>query len=758
MKANFYYLAGLVGIILSSCATDVIFDDKLETKNDSHFLKVEVTDKFAAAATRADYSGFPATTFEEDDAIGMYTFNGTTYVASNVRYVKQSDGSWLPDEDVPYCDGYTYYAYFPYRSTVYTPSTSGTVDAVDTKFADFIADGNNYFWQADQSTKAGFTYSNLMIARGTVTDVGEDEATVKFTMAHKRGLAIVSAANKWYYTDATGTKYTATPVFDGANVPFDESGTLYYLVKPNVNTSAFGRTINLPAGEYKSCPIKLTGTPTYTYYINGSSSASSKPDWLTVTANAVNDEPTEFAVSATPASASNYRTYSDGANSAEVVTLKANTAASNVDLSMVNNDGSSRVNGRTTANCYLVHAPGSYKIPLVYGNAIKNGSTNRNAYYTTQTSNTLQNFVNHNDVGIYTENDDTDPWIKNHSITVAGAKLIWQDVQGMISSVGISGDYLTFTVDPDNIAPGNAVIAATTGENGTGDIVWSWHIWVTTETLSNLTTIATGRHDYQLTSVYVGWITSTIRTYTGNTCRVQVSNNDVTLTFDVTQADGSSPISGYHPYYQWGRKDALIPSNGSGNYNHKTWDINGNVLTSSTSNTCYSLVSGKYSIGTTIKNPIRHYYNSSNYGPYKEFKYNYWDAENTTPDNNNDGSTSRAVATVKTVYDPCPPDFCVPTSNCFYYIYSNSSSYFTWSSSPAGGTWNMSEANVFFPGSGIRNSSYGALTNVGNTGTCWTATPHSTNFVRMLGFTAGGTSWSRQGGAEEKAVRAVAEE
>lgn len=747
MKANFYYLAGLVGIILSSCATDVILDDKIETKNDSHFLKVEVTDKFAAAATRADYSGFPTTTFEEDDAIGMYAFNGTTYVASNVRYVKQSDGSWLPDEDVPYCDGYTYYAYFPYRSTVYTPSTSGTVDAIDTKFADFIADGNNYFWQASQSTKAGFTYSNLMIAKGTVTDVGEDEATVKFTMVHKRGLAIVSAANKWYYTDAAGTKYTATPVFNGANVPYDESGTLYYLVKPNVNTSAFGRTINLPAGEYKSCPIKLTGTPSYTYYLNGSFTTS-KPAWLTITANVVDGEPTEFSVSSTPASSSSYRTYSDATSSVETTALKANTAAVNTDLSMVDNAGNARAS-RTTANCYLVHAPGTYKIPLVYGNAIKNGSTNRSAYYTTTSSSNIRtNFVNHNDASIYTGNDESDPWIKNHSITVAGAKLIWQDVQGMISSVGIDGDYLTFTVDENNIAPVNAVIAATTGAGGTGDVVWSWHIWVTTETLANTTRVATGSHNYDLAPVNVGWISSTVRTYTGNTCRVQATSNGVTLTFDVTQADGTMPVSGYHPYYQWGRKDAELPSTGTGNTNHAGYTIDGSFS--------FSYLQSNVSIGTTIKNPGIHYYSSSTYGPHNEYKYNYWDMENTALDNSN--STSRAVATVKTVYDPCPPDFCVPTSNCIYYIYSNYSSYFTWTSTPAGRTWKMNGANVFFPASGYRSGSNGSLNDVGSSSYYWTATPYSANHGRRLSFNSGSTGWGYYTRASGCPVRAVAEE
>ena len=745
MKTKFFLFAGLMAASLTSCSEMDEFADNNNYVDAGKSIKIEVTDEFAQATTRANYSGFPATTFEEGDAIGVYAFNGSSYVSSNVKFTRQSDGSWTPASTVVYNPDYTYYAYFPWRSSTYPVSTSGTVDAVDTKFANFISDASGYFWKADQSSKANFTYSNLMIAKGIVTGT----RTIKFTMAHKRGLAIISSAvNQWYYADDAGTKYNLTPVFSG-NIPYEESGTRYFLMKPNTTTSVAGLSLRAGAGKYMtSAGIEMTGTPTYTYYLNGSSSGtSSNPSWLTVTANVVDGEPTEFEVSSTPASASSYRTYSDGASSAEAATLKANTAASNVDLSMVNNDGSARADGRTTANCYLVHASGTYKIPLVYGNAIKDGSTNRNAYYTTQTTNTIQNFVNHNDAGIYTGNDETDPWIKNHSITVAGAKLIWQDVQGMISSVGISGDYLTFTVDPDNIAPGNAVIAATTGENGTGDIVWSWHIWVTTETLSNLTTVSAA-HTYRLAPVNVGWISSTVRTYTGNTCRVQASSNGVTLTFDVTQANGSMPNSGYNPYYQWGRKDPELPSTGTGNTNHAGYTKDGSFS--------FSYLTNNVSIGTTIKNPGIHYNSTSTYGPYNEDKYNYWDAENTARDNSN--STSRAVATVKTVYDPCPPDFCVPTSNCFYYIYSNYSSYFTWTSSPGGRTWKMNGANVFFPASGRRGSGTGQLGNVGSDGYYWAATPYSTDYGRSFYFYSSGTAWTQTGRSSGFAVRAVAEE
>lgn len=57
-------------------------------------------------------------------------------------------------------------------------------------------------------------------------------------------------------------------------------------------------------------------------------------------------------------------------------------------------DGGSTV--QNTANCYVVSAPGYYCFPLVYGNAIKNGTTNTPAYTSNKTgSDILTPFINH---------------------------------------------------------------------------------------------------------------------------------------------------------------------------------------------------------------------------------------------------------------------------------------------------------------------------------------------------------------------------
>ena len=735
MKYFYLCLAAMSMATFTACTEDLEYS----SVDYDACIKIEVTDEFAQATTRANYSGFPATTFEEGDQIGVYAVNtSNSAVSSNVAFTRQSDGSWTPASTVVYNPDYKYYAYFPYKSSTptFVPGGSGA----DGKFTNFL--NSNTFWLADQSTKASFTTSNLMWAEGVVTGT----RTVKFTMAHKRGLAIIgNATNKWYYTDAAGTKYEMTQVFSG-NIPYTLDGTQYYLLKPNTATSVGGLSLRASEGRYMtSVGGEITGTISSWSYRTSSnlgsswgSWTSSKPSWLTITTNTVDGEPTEFLVTTTNSTST---TTSKGTGASRTVTgdatLKAASPVSDVDLSMVTNAGTTRAT-RTTANCYLVHAPGTYKLPLVYGNAIKNGSTNSTAYYTSQTSNTLQRLVNHAGSGI------TDPWLKNNSATPDGARLIWEDVKGMISSVGISGDYLTFTVDEDNIAEGNAVVAATMS----GTVVWSWHIWVTPQTLSSTTSIATGSRTYQVAPVNVGQVDGLIKAgatiYAGDLCQVRATANGITVEFQVTAKDYTSGGTNYYnpsPYYQWGRKDAERPCTGA-------YNASGTYAQNPT------LVSGAYSIGTTIQNPDNHYYNSSNYGPYNENKYNYWDMNQTSTGN-------ITTATVKTVYDPCPPGFCVPTGNLYYYMGNtggSNSSYGTWQSTPPGRTWIYNTPNVFFPASGYRGNGDGSLYGVGSNGYYWSASANGGNYGRYLSFYSSSWGWGRSYRAGGFPVRAVAEE
>lgn len=618
MKAKFF-LTGLVGILLTACTGEIALDDKANGRENS-FLKVEVADGFTDAFTRANYSGFPTTTFETGDAIGVYGFDGSSYVTNNIRFVKQNDGSWLPDEEIPYIEDCAYYAYFPYRSTVYTPSTSGTVDDIDTKFANFISDASNYFWQADQSTKVGYTYSNLMIAVGEETDVDDDAVTVKFTLKHKRGLAVFNG-------EASQATFTG-------NIPYLVNSTMHFLMKPTVSTE-----FTDDSGTYSL--IAPSG-----YYV------------------------------------------------AHTVVLPPAEA---IDLSMVDNAGNARAS-MTTANCYLIHSAGDYKIPLVYGNAIKNGATNSVAYMPMGggwgDSNYTNYFLNHS--GAYI----TAPWLTKSGsgvdagkgLTVTSAELIWQDADGLITNVSIDEDYLKFTVG--TFYPGNALIAV---KDGSGTILWSWHIWATTETLENTTTVATGSHNYAVSPVNLGWVP--------------------------TGRDGKQ---GYCPYYQWGRKEPFIPSTGNGSTtNHTVYDINGSTITG------ISYSNSSVTMGVNIQNPTTFYYNTTTYGPTNVTYYNKWDAQNK---NTNIVTT----ATKKTVYDPCPPGFCVPTSNLFTFMSNSYRKMTEYDSDGAVFNTNTTGDDLWWPFLNYRDYSNGSLNSPYIR--YWSATPSSNTNGVMLNSSSG--TWS----------------
>lgn len=374
----------------------------------------------------------------------------------------------------------------------------------------------------------------------------------------------------------------------------------------------------------------------------------------------------------------------------KVKSIKAvKKAAPAPDLSMLDCAGSAR-DKQWTANCYMVHTAGDYKLPLVYGNAIKNGATNAAAYTGVEDTNATLTFPRHDGQAI------SAPWIKDNGITVTQAELLWQEAEGLVTAVGISGDYLTLTVGKDaTTQEGNAVIAAKTSD---GTIVWSWHIWVTTQTFASLTTINTGSHTYQVTPANLGWVT--------------------------TGGDGKQ---GTNTYYQWGRKDPFL---GTGTVTY---------VSNSTA-----------TIADNIQNPAT-FYNVSQ-RPNTATYYNMWDAQQT-------GTGNVTTATVKTVYDPCPAGFCVPTGNLYYFITNGGSSNDgNWDDTNKGKPLTLGGINLYFPASGLCSNSSGSLGYVGSGGYYWSASATSGSNGRNLGFNSGSWSWSSSRRAYGFPVRAVAEE
>ena len=394
------------------------------------------------------------------------------------------------------------------------------------------------------------------------------------------------------------------------------------------------------------------------------------------------------------------------------------TASAPYDLSLHNYQGATTV--RNTANSYLISAPGHYRIPLVYGNAIKNGATNSNAYETTATGTyVLQHFQDHAGQPI------TNPWIeKSNSSAYAnidGAKIVWSDEKDLVTSPTIahdaSGDgYLDFEVKATDIKSGNAVVAVTKG----GTVVWSWHLWFAPK--SALTPIPVTNYQgktYNFTTETLGWKPKgEVTTYnTPRTVKVKVeqtiANGGAKLftVINITQNNGGKK-EGISTLYQFGRKDAFPSMD-------ETKLPEGSINKNAGDN---------MSVTNGIQHPETFYtWGSSWYNGYNQ--YNLWSMDNTTTDFNDN-------AVVKTVYDPCPAGFHMPASNAFTGITANGQNggttnvdgtddWQTYVNNFGHNFWTSSSktATIYFPAMGYRDAYGGFLYNVGDQGYYWSAVP-----------------------------------
>ena len=344
--------------------------------------------------------------------------------------------------------------------------------------------------------------------------------------------------------------------------------------------------------------------------------------------------------------------------------------------------------GSHTANCYVVSAPGWYCIPLVYGNAIdatrgtadgaSGGKVNAIAY--TSSNSTNGAFVNADGQGIGSPYILSDP-----NLSTSGdydAVVVWQDVLSgweIIQSgqcqvidapqgAGLSCKYIRFYINPNDIIPGNIVIALR--DHGNGEkILWSWHIWVTDVPANDDMDMFKIRDLYyrpsngaaatelvKILNCDIGWLPQ-LYYYD----RMAAPERQATIVIVPDYGD-AEPVSftvkqeGYPPfneqnlsarsfasapYFQWGRKDPFLPLSSGDNKNY------------SNAESQYEIVDPAYSDGLNnqanddisfwIKNP--YIFNSS--------------TTTSAP------RTDLWNETYKTIYDPSPAGFCVPHRRVF---------------------------------------------------------------------------------------------
>mgnify|MGYP000834266714 CR=1 FL=1 len=368
-----------------------------------------------------------------------------------------------------------------------------------------------------------------------------------------------------------------------------------------------------------------------------------------------------------------------------------------------------------TANCYIVNAPGTYRLPLVYGNAIKNGNTNLDSGIGET------NFI----PSAKSAEGVVDPWIPE----VAEAIILWQDVQtGMISNAAITSDnkYMTFSVDKNTIQQGNAVVAV---RDASQNILWSWHIWVTD--------FKPG--DDNLIPVKQPNVTTTYNAmpYTLGYCAgpnpEYYPARDVTITFTqdgtgeqkefvIRQQYYEKAINNNTPFYQWGRKDPFpaatnvkVEADRSGIYIQRSGDgYVKNCIYAEGVN--FTTVNEIGSIEKSIAFPYNFYLSDRHwYGGNNDLIESLW------------GNVDDVKLPKKTIYDPSPVGYCIPPKN------------FAWtktdainrdlSTADAKGYWVYCNENkkdglmLFLPSSGRRHGKNGTIEDVSKYCMLWTSKP-----------------------------------
>lgn len=397
----------------------------------------------------------------------------------------------------------------------------------------------------------------------------------------------------------------------------------------------------------------------------------------------------------------------------------------------------------------------------------------------TATYSSLGNFVDHDD------KDITQPWIvssRGGHYVADKAEIVWQDEPCLITEVKLNEtkDYITFRVRQDCICEGNAVIAVK-DENGT--TMWSWHIWVAdgyfyydigdsgfdfynnstnsfvTRPVKNRMT-KTGWKDYNRDTKANN--TPTAGTYTETEFKIIPAHlghcdgetkiygaRSLTLRFkqvedanaeflgtplsqDCTfeQQKGTVTTIDNIPYYQYGRKDPMLPT-GNGNDTDKVHYLNNWTQS-------YTIVDANgqaKTLGEAIQNPEKYYHVpgpgrtsdlSSNIRLYNWYNdkgspyINLWNTSSQflpmfsecglkAPKYHAKFDEIIRAGVTKTIYDPCPPGFELPRVDAFsgatysgrnmwpFYYYTTDGTYIQDFHTESGAAPVHLQANVWIP-------------------------------------------------------------
>ena len=399
------------------------------------------------------------------------------------------------------------------------------------------------------------------------------------------------------------------------------------------------------AKAVKVSQIKLVGMPTTEFTVGRS---------VTISAVITPDDATNKRVTFTSSNPEVATVeYTESENNYSLALLKA-AGPGKATITATANDGSGvKAEAEVTvipytftspANCYIVTDAGTYTFKAVKGNSSES-------------------------VG-----------------NVASAEVLWEtfgtdqqpSVGDFVKEVSYNNGEITFKATDRK---GNAVIAA---KDAAGNILWSWHIWLT---------------DQPEEQVYY--------------------NNAGTMMDRNLGATSATPgdVGALGLLYQWGRKDPFLGSSSISDENEAKSTI-----------TWPSAVESNLSTGTiayATAHPTT--FISCNFSNYDWYYTGSESTENTR------WTTSESS---KSIYDPCPAGWRVPDggSNGVWSKALGSSSAlegYPYDSSNGGMNFSGkfgSASTIWYPASGFRRNDDGILDRVGNRGQYWSASPDTNNY------------------------------
>lgn len=304
--------------------------------------------------------------------------------------------------------------------------------------------------------------------------------------------------------------------------------------------------------------------------------------------------------------------------------------------------------------------------------------------------------------------------------TKYGARLVWADNYGTNkqgTKVGLADNAMLYFVLPAGIGKdghilvmpgnpgkpasekkmGNAVVAVTSNEDGTGDILWSWHIWVTDAFNYDTRGLMDGR--------ILGGENSEEVDQTG--AKTDNAKNWLDRNLGALSNNPEAEFEGfagfaatYGNHYQWGRKDPFPNTNSSAAataderpiYDEKGLIVGGTVNDNDRTGKTWQ---------TSVKNPTIFYCpgvagTNWNYG-IKDL----WGVKGS-------GSNSPGADVGKSIFDPCPAGWRVPIRSGGFYNDPDNLKHWgrestivdrKWHNVHTGGfVWGLNDATVFYKG------------------------------------------------------------